>query len=178
MDAAKSFLTYEISQPMPQALRENLKQVLETLEKGWFSQVGSALLTLVKREELQKGDDLWKLYTNVIEKIESNLEPLKLVAICFHVSNYFKNDVIGVTNFLKNIGECVNANIDARVMIKVQLGEIEMREKNLEAAISFAKDFETDLEKVCDIEVKLAAEKLKSKISNGKKCHISFLSFG
>ena len=178
MDAAKSFLTYEISQPMPQALRENLKQVLETLEKGWFSQVGSALLTLVKREELQKGDDLWKLYTNVIEKIESSLEPLKLVAICFHISNYFKNDAIGVTNFLKNIGECVNDNIDARVMIKVQLGEIEMRQKNLEAAISFAKDFETDLEKVYDIEVKLAAEKLKSKISNGKKFYISFLSFG
>ena len=70
MDAAKSFLTYEISQPMPQALRENLKQVLETLEKGWFSQVGSALLTLVKREELQKGDDLWQLYTNVIADFE------------------------------------------------------------------------------------------------------------
>ena len=39
-------------------------------QRRLWHQLTGILLDLVKREELQKGDDLWQLYTNVIADFE------------------------------------------------------------------------------------------------------------
>ena len=39
-------------------------------QRRLWHQLTGVLLTLVKKEELQKNDDLWQLYTNVIADFE------------------------------------------------------------------------------------------------------------
>ena len=43
-------------------------------QRRLWHQLTGVLLNLVKRDELQKGDDLWQLYTNVIADFEIKYE--------------------------------------------------------------------------------------------------------
>ena len=46
------------------------RKIKDFHQRRLWHQLTGVLLTLVKKEELQKGDDLWQLYTNVIADFE------------------------------------------------------------------------------------------------------------
>ena len=46
------------------------RKIKDFHQRRLWHQLTGVLLTLVKKEELQKGDDLWQLYTNVISDFE------------------------------------------------------------------------------------------------------------
>ena len=51
-------------------INELWRQSKDFHQRRLWHQLTKVLLVLVKREELQKGDDLWQLYTNVIADFE------------------------------------------------------------------------------------------------------------
>ena len=71
MEGAKTFLKNQINNSeVPVDLKNILGQVLNSVELEFWNGVGANLLSLVKVEQVQKGDDLWQLYTNVIADFE------------------------------------------------------------------------------------------------------------
>ena len=169
MEGAKTFLKNQINNSeVPADLKNMLGQVLNSVELEFWNGVGANLLSLVK--QLQKGDDLWQLYTNVIEKMESKLEPLVLVDISMFVANTLK-DVNLALNFLKHIGKCVEAEPNAFVMLNILIGRFEIT-RNLDAAKSIGEVIDRHMDKVTSEYVQKEAGKLKQKISDGEN-HIS-----
>jgi len=94
-------------------------------QRRLWHQLTGILLDLVKREELQKGDDLWQLYTNVIADFEIKLNPLSLVDMCTPVVNRF-DDAEEALQFLEKIGDKVKANTEAFVMTRVLIGKLQL----------------------------------------------------
>jgi len=94
-------------------------------QRRLWHQLTGVLLTLSKQEELQKNDDLWQLYNNVIADFELKLNPLSLVDICTPIVNRFDNAEEAL-QFLEKIGDKVKANTEAFVMTRVLIGKLQL----------------------------------------------------
>lgn len=94
-------------------------------QKRLWHQLTGVLLKLVKRPELQDGDQLWQLYTNVIADFEIKLNPLSLVDMCTPIVNRFE-DAEDALQFLEKIGDKVKANTAAFVMTRVLVGKLQL----------------------------------------------------
>jgi 26S proteasome regulatory subunit N9 len=101
------------------------RQLKDYHQRRLWHQLTGILLELVKRPELQKSDDLWQLYTNVIADFELKLNTLSLVDICTPVVNRFE-DAEEALQFLEKIGEKVKANTEAFVMTRVLIGKLQL----------------------------------------------------
>merc|ERR1739848_11007 len=95
-------------------LNQLWRQAKDFHQRRLWHQLTNVHLNLVKRDELQKGDDLWQLYTNVIADFEIKLNPLSLVDICTPVVNRF-DDAEEALQFLEKVGDKVKANTEAIV---------------------------------------------------------------
>merc|ERR1711860_156245 len=80
------------------------RQAKDFHQRRLWHQLTGILKSLVKRPELDKGDDLWQLYNNVIADFEIKLNPLSLVDICTPIVNGFK-DAEEAVQFLEKIGD-------------------------------------------------------------------------
>merc|ERR1712018_899121 len=94
-------------------------------QRRLWHQLTQVLLSLVERPELQKNDDLWQLYTNVIADFEIKLNPLSLVDICTPIVNRFE-DAEEALQFLEKIGDKVKARTEAFVMTRVLIGKLQL----------------------------------------------------
>jgi len=101
------------------------RKVKEYHQRRLWHQLTQVLLTLVDRPELQKSDDLWQLYTNVIADFEIKLNPLSLVDICTPIVNRFE-DAEEALQFLEKIGDKVKARTEAFVMTRVLIGKLQL----------------------------------------------------
>lgn len=101
------------------------RQAKDLHQRRLWHQLTGVLLSLVKRPELEKGDDLWQLYNNVIADFEIKLNPLSLVEICTPIVNGFK-DAEEACQFLEKIGDKVKANTEAFVMTRVLVGKLQL----------------------------------------------------
>jgi len=106
-------------------LNQLWRQAKDFHQRRLWHQLTNVLLSLVKRDELQKNDDLWQLYTNVIADFEIKLNPLSLVDICTPVVNRFE-DAEEALQFLEKIGDKVKANTEAFVMTRVLVGRLQL----------------------------------------------------
>jgi len=94
-------------------------------QRRLWHQLTQVLLSLVERPELQKNDDLWQLYTNVVADFEIKLNPLSLVDICTPIVNRFE-DAEEALQFLEKIGDKVKARTEAFVMTRVLIGKLQL----------------------------------------------------
>jgi len=101
------------------------RKIKDFHQRRLWHQLTGVLLTLVKQEELQKGDDLWQLYTNVIADFEIKLNPLSLVDICTPIVNRFDKPGEAL-EFLEKIGDKVKASTEAFVMTRVLIGKLQL----------------------------------------------------
>jgi len=101
------------------------RKIKDLHQRRLWHQLTGELLTLVKQEDLQKGDDLWQLYTNVIADFELKLNPLSLVDICTPIVNRFDKPGEAL-EFLEKIGDKVKANTEAFVMTRVLIGKLQL----------------------------------------------------
>jgi len=106
-------------------LNEMWRSVQTFHQKRLWHQLTEVLLKLVLRPELQKGDELYNLYTNVIADFETKLNPLSLVQIITPVLGRF-SDKDEAVQFIEKIGDKVKANTEAYVLTRVLLAEIQL----------------------------------------------------
>jgi len=123
-------------------LNQLWRQAKDFHQRRLWHQLTNVLLNLVKRDELQKGDDLWQLYTNVIADFEIKLNPLSLVDICTPVVNRF-DDAEEALQFLEKIGDKVKANTEAFVMTRVLIGRLHLTQfKNVVKTKAIVEEIE------------------------------------
>jgi len=116
---------------------------LQTLhQKRLWHQLTEVLLKLVLRPEVQEGDELYSLYTNVIADFETKLNPLSLVQICTPILARF-SDKEEAVQFVEKIGDKVKANTEAFVLTRVLLAEIQLNHyKNKDKVKELIKEIE------------------------------------
>merc|ERR1711953_172245 len=124
------------------------RQAKDFHQRRLWHQLTGILLSLVKRPELEKGDDLWQLYNNVIADFEIKLNPLSLVDICTPIVNGFK-DAEEAVQFLEKIGDKVKANTEAFVMTRVLVGKLQLVQfKDIPKTMTIVEEIEALLEEV------------------------------
>merc|ERR1711884_951550 len=124
------------------------RQAKDFHQRRLWHQLTGILLSLVKRPELEKGDDLWQLYNNVIADFEIKLNPLSLVDICTPIVNGFK-DAEEAVQFLEKIGDKVKANTEAFVMTRVLIGKLQLLQfKDIPKTKTIVEEIEGLLEEV------------------------------
>jgi len=129
-------------------LSEMWREIQGFHAKRLWHQLTQVLLNLVQRPELQQGDQLYELYTNVIADFETKLNPLSLVQVCTPIVARF-GDKEEAVQFIEKIGEKVKTNTEAFVLTRVLLAEIQLNHyKNKDKVKELIEEIETLLNEI------------------------------
>lgn len=132
-----------------QELSDLLNNLHQLYVKRLWHQLTEVLLALVQRPELQDGDKLWQLYTNVIADFELKLNPLSLVEMCIPiVERLTQGDPEEALQFLEKMGDKVKANTEAFVMAKILMGRIHLMTNDLPKTKALLETTETLLDEI------------------------------
>ncbi|XP_066252065.1 26S proteasome non-ATPase regulatory subunit 13 [Euwallacea similis] len=118
----------------------------ELHNKKLWHQLTLKLMVLIKRPELQRGENLIQLYNNFIQTFENKINPLSLVEIIVFVIEQFK-DPKEATTFLEKTEPKVKSNSDAQNLCKVLAGQIYLEKlHDLDATKKIIEEVEATLD--------------------------------
>ncbi|XP_030749020.1 26S proteasome non-ATPase regulatory subunit 13 [Sitophilus oryzae] len=118
----------------------------ELYNKKLWHQLTLKVLSLVKKADLQKDDNLIQLYNHFLQTFENKINPLSLVEIVAVVIEQFKNPSEAVA-FLEKTEPKVKISSDAVNLCKVLAGQIYLEKlNNLEATKKIIEQVEATLD--------------------------------
>ncbi|CAH1380757.1 unnamed protein product [Tenebrio molitor] len=130
----------------PKDLAAEWAEIEELHNKKLWHQLTLKLQKVIKKSELQKGDNLIQLYNSFIQTFENKINPLSLVEIAAIVVEQFKDPKEAIA-FLEKTEVKVKINPDAQNLCKVLAGQIQLDKLNdLDATKKVIEEVEATLD--------------------------------